>query len=55
MHIAEQKGTDKEEVNSFSEEAGFRLMPGGNVSNSAWEVVTNITVNKLLTTFDLIY
>ena len=27
LHIAEQKGKDKEEVNSFLEEAGFRLMP----------------------------
>jgi len=40
---------DKEEVKSFSKEAGLRLMPWGNVSNSAWEVVT--TINKLLSTF----
>lgn len=55
MHIREQRGMDKEEVKTFSEEVGLSLMPKGNVSNLVLEVVTNIIIIKLLTTFELNY
>lgn len=48
MHIREQRGMDKEEVKTFSEEAGLSLMPKGNMSNLVWEVVPNIKIINYL-------
>lgn len=46
---------DKGEVQTFSEEPGLGSKPKGNMSSWLWEMVRNLILNALVSTFELNY
>lgn len=50
LHIREQRSMDKRGSTNLFKRTRSKFKPKGNMSNSLWEVVSNIPLNALVTT-----